>query len=84
VGHRPFRVPVKLRAGETGIFVACSPWEALEFLERDWPGERDNIYLRACAACRDAVDGFRAPEGARRAVENAARAAGLLAEMAEP
>ncbi|GGG43105.1 DUF982 domain-containing protein [Chelatococcus composti] len=80
MGHRPFRVPVKLRVGNSGTYVAGSAWEALELLERDWPAERDSAYLRACAACRDAVDGFRAPEWARRALENAARAAGLLAD----
>ncbi|WP_354317147.1 DUF982 domain-containing protein [Sinorhizobium fredii] len=73
-----FPVPVRLRLTSAEERVVASSWEALECLSQ-WPGgARGRAYRAACRVCRDALDGWRRPQEARRAFVKAARRAGLL------
>jgi len=54
-----------------------SAWEGLECLG-DWPAGRGRRYRAALRCCRDALDGWTAPEKAMRAMIYAAREARIL------
>ncbi|WP_202353064.1 DUF982 domain-containing protein [Mesorhizobium sp. 113-1-2] len=74
-----FSEPVRLRVRPSRERVVASSWEALECLHDQWPEwARGPSYRAACRTCRDSLDGWRAPQQARRAFLKAARRAGLV------
>lgn len=74
-----FSKPVHLKLGSTERQVAIS-WEALECLRDQRPEwARGRSYRAACHVCRDALDGWRGSQAARKAFLNAALRAGLIA-----
>jgi hypothetical protein len=73
-----FSRPVRLRF-KAGERLVATAWEAIECLRQQWPGEADRrAYRAAYRACRDALDGWRAPREAQHAFMRAAESAGLL------
>lgn len=78
MGHRPFNKPVFLRLNGTGNYQARSAWEALEYLDLHWPGEKTLPYRRARAMCQSAIDGLVSAESARLYLIAAAEGAGIL------
>jgi len=80
MGSEPFKRPVFLRLdqNQTGNYQARSAWEALEYLERFWPGPRTAEYRRAKAMCRSALDNLVSAESARGYLIAAAERAGIL------
>lgn len=80
-----FPRPVRLRFNTSGDRLVASAWEALECMRQQWPGNADRRSTRvAYRACRDALDGWRAPSDAYRAFLKAAETAGLLAPAPAP
>ncbi len=55
-----------------------SPYDALDFLEAEWPLRRGNHYRAAMDLCRTALSEPRETEAAREAMIAAALEAGLL------
>jgi ribosomal 50S subunit-associated protein YjgA (DUF615 family) len=73
-----FSRPIRLHF-QAGERLVASAWEAIECLRQQWPERADRrTYRAAYRACRDALDGWRAPQEARRAFMKAAESAGLL------
>ncbi|RJT23478.1 DUF982 domain-containing protein [Mesorhizobium waimense] len=74
-----FPEPVRLCQKSTRERIVASSWEALECLHDQWPEwARGRSYRAACRTCRDSLDGWRAPQQARKAFLKAARRAGLV------
>jgi hypothetical protein len=74
-----FPEPVVLEFS-TGKRQVATSYEAIECLHQQWPEwARGRSWRSAYRACRDALDGWRNPAGARRTFLKAARRAGLLA-----
>ncbi|MDR7223743.1 MULTISPECIES: DUF982 domain-containing protein [Aminobacter] len=74
-----FPDPVKLTLRPWGERVVASSLEAIEFMNEHWPDwARGRSYRAAYRACRDALDGWRAPKEARKAFMKAASRAGLI------
>lgn len=80
MGHRPFSKPVFLELNRTGNYQARSPFEALEYLDLHWPAARTAHFRQARRLCEAAVEGLVDAEDARRALIDAARRAGVLAD----
>lgn len=75
-----FPDPIKLTLRRNGERVVASSWEAIECMSQQWPEwARGPTYRAAYRACRDALDGWRSPQAARKAILKAARRAGLIA-----
>lgn len=73
-----FPEPVTLRFLNVSRNVASS-FEALECLDQHWPEwARGRSWRAAGRACRDALDGWRSAQDARKAFLKAARRAGLI------
>jgi hypothetical protein len=79
MSHRLFDEPIYLRLPDGHRYSAWNVWEALDFIERFWTGERDASVRRAKKLCENALDGWTTAAKARAAVVEAARRAGLLA-----
>jgi hypothetical protein len=75
-----FPDPIKLTLRRNGERIVASSWEAIECMSEQWPEwARGPAYRAAYRACRDALDGWRSPQAARKAFLKAARRAGLIA-----
>ncbi|MBB4064847.1 DUF982 domain-containing protein [Gellertiella hungarica] len=70
---QPFRI--ELQGGLERIFL--NAYDALDFLENEWPIRTGLFYERAIAACRDALEGRGTCRAARAALMLACREAGL-------
>ncbi|RJT27881.1 DUF982 domain-containing protein [Mesorhizobium waimense] len=71
-----FPEPVRLRVKPASERIVASSWEAIECLHDQWPEwARGPSYRAACRTCRDSLDGWRAPQQARRVFLKAARCA---------
>lgn len=78
-----FSRPIRLHFTATGERLVASAWEAIECMRQQWPERADSrSYRAAYRACRDALDGWRGANEARRAFMKAAESAGLLAPQA--
>lgn len=75
-------VKVTLRAGMDRTF--GSVYEALDFLENEWPQKRAECYDRAVFACRRGLNGVAPTELAREAFIAACLEAGMPAVTASP
>jgi hypothetical protein len=74
-----FSKPVRLNLNSTGERQVASSWEALECMREQWPEwARGQSYRAAYRVCRDALDGWRGSQQARKAFLKAARRAGLI------
>ncbi|WP_426239291.1 DUF982 domain-containing protein [Pararhizobium sp. DWP1-1-3] len=73
---------VTLHAGIDRTF--GSVYEALDFLENEWPQKRGECYDRAVFACRQGLNGVAPTELAREAFIAACLEAGLPALPAAP
>ncbi|WP_426131293.1 DUF982 domain-containing protein [Pararhizobium sp. PWRC1-1] len=71
------RLDVTLRAGMDRTF--RSVYEALDFLENEWPLKSGEYYDRAVLACRQALNGLAPSETAREAFIAACLEAGMPA-----
>lgn len=72
-----WNIPVELElpCGLTRRFV--NAYDALDFLDAEWPTRRGPAYERALRLCRNALHGTRAAEPARSAFIAAADEAGM-------
>lgn len=77
MADRPFRNPLLAKLDDTSHYTVRSAWEALEYLQRYWPGPQDNSYKILVHLCRDAVDGWIPAERAREGLKHALDTAGL-------
>jgi hypothetical protein len=68
-------VDLELPCGLTRRFL--NSYDALDFLDAEWPTRRGVAYERAIRLCRNALGGSRSPELARSAFLAAAAEAGL-------
>ena len=71
-------VEIRLQSGLTRTF--REPYDALYFLEEEWPTRSGVAYERAKRWCRLAIETDEAADVARKAFIAAARQAGMLAE----
>ncbi len=73
----PFAQPlrVKLQGGLERIFLTV--YDALDFLENEWPLRSGAAYERAIAVCRHALEGRANGRAARVALISACREAGV-------
>jgi hypothetical protein len=80
----PWSQPLKvtLRAGMDRTF--GSVYDALDFLENEWPQKRGERYDRAVYACRQGLNGLTPAEVAREAFIAACLEAGMPAVTAAP
>ncbi|MCV9967798.1 DUF982 domain-containing protein [Pararhizobium sp. BT-229] len=73
---------VTLRVGMDRTF--GSVYDALDFLENEWPRNRGGHYDQAVSACRRSLNGLTPGEVAREAFIAACLEAGMPAGAAEP
>jgi hypothetical protein len=74
-----FSEPVILKMPGIGARLVTTVFEALECLENEWPNvARDRHWNKSKAICRDALDGWRTSNEARRSLVKAAAKSGLL------
>ena len=80
----PWSHPLKvtLRDGMDRTF--ASVYDALDFLENEWPPKRGDCYDRAILACRRGLSGMAPPEVAREAFIAACLETGLPAVTGAP
>lgn len=79
-----FRAPVRVRL-QCGIErTFLSVFDALDFLEHEWPLRRGERYKRAVDKCRAALEWAVASEVAREAFISACLEAGMPMVMASP
>jgi hypothetical protein len=80
----PWSQPLKvtLRAGMDRTF--GSVYEALDFLENEWPQKRGECYDHAVLTCRQGLNGVAPTEVAREAFIAACLEAGMPAVTAAP
>ncbi len=79
-----WRVPVRIRlqCGLERTFAGV--YDALDFLENEWPLRHGERHQRAMMRCRGALNGFTPPIVAREAFLAACLEAGMAAVMAPP
>lgn len=80
----PFRAPVNIRLQNGLQHSFHSVYDALDFLEHEWPLRRGERYRRAVAQCRGAVNKLAPVEVAREAFIAACLEAGMPLVMAGP
>lgn len=75
----PFARPfvVRMQCGLDRVFL--NVYDALDFLENEWPMRSGECYERALTFCREALAGIRSSRTARVALLAACREAGLEA-----
>lgn len=73
----PFAHPfvVRMQSGLDRVFL--NVYDALDFLENEWPLRSGACYDRALSLCREALAGARSSRSARLALIAACREAGL-------
>lgn len=73
----PFAHPfvVRMQCGLDRVFL--NVYDALDFLENEWPLRSGECYQRALTTCRQALEGKRSSRTARVALLAACREAGL-------
>ena len=73
----PFARPfvVRMQCGLDRVFL--NVYDALDFLENEWPMRSGDCYERALTLCREALAGLRSSRTARAALLAACREAGL-------
>lgn len=75
-------VEIRLQSGLTRTFREA--FDALYFLEEEWPTRHGAAYERARRWCRLAIEADEAADAARKAFIAAARQAGMLCEPTPP
>lgn len=78
----PEPVEIRLQSGLTRTFREA--FDALYFLEEEWPTRHGAAYERARRWCRLATEADEAADVARKAFIAAARQAGMLCQQASP
>lgn len=73
----PFRVPVTVRLSDSLEHTFHSVFNALDFLEHEWPLRKGSQYLQAVQQCRAALANMVSPEIAREAFIAACIEAGM-------
>ena len=76
----PFSRPLLLKLQHDRVFAASTPHDALDYLDRHWPGRRTAHFRHARALCEATVNGSASIEEARGALRDAAQRASLLVE----
>jgi hypothetical protein len=78
MNDKRFSTPVSVRRGAAHRRAIASAWEAFEWLQQHRPVTPSRSYRAALRACRDALDGWRSANQARRAFVAALREVGRL------
>lgn len=80
----PFRAPVNIRLQNGLQHSFQNVYDALDFLENEWPLRRGERYRRAVAQCRGAINKLVPVEVAREAFIAACLEAGMPLVMVGP